>query len=338
MGIADVPTKLGVDFLIRTVLPGLAIFFAFFEPIIYPLFHEIWKNLGFEDRLLIWLLSGFAIGLVLMLCDLYIYQILEGLKFWPGFLWRWKYNRIEKYFQNLDKELDNLINQENETASNLSPVERRTLDSDIRKLSRKAREFPRSNKDNFTGRYPETPTRFGNVIAEYEKYSLKRYGIHMMVFWNHIKQQIPKEVKEELSLKSAIADICVFICCASFIYIFIGPISLLLQKDSWIMIWGHLFPFKSFLYLLLSIITFRVFYELSITQRKNYGRLVKSIFDLYRLELAKTLGIKIKKRYHTTEEELDEEKALWREYQYYFLDYNLLDKKFASSFEETDEI
>ncbi len=332
------PTKLGGDFLIRTVLPGLAVFIAFFEPLIYPLSHEIWDKLDSEGDLVIWLLSGFAIGLILMLCDFYIYQTLEGLRFWPGFLWRWKYSRTEEYFQNLDKELEDLIKQENEITSNLSFVERRKLDLDIRKLSDKAREFPRFNKDNFTGRYPMNPTRFGNVLAEYEKYSLNRYGIHMMVFWNHIKQQVPKEIKEELNLKSAIADICVYLCFASLIYIFIGPISLLLQKDSWIMIWGHLFPFKSFLYLLLSILAFRVLYELSITQRKNYGRLVKSIFDLYRLELAKTLGIKIKKRYHTTEEELDEEKALWREYQYYFLDYNLLNKKFTSSFEETDEI
>ncbi|KYK34356.1 MAG: hypothetical protein AYK19_12270 [Theionarchaea archaeon DG-70-1] len=270
--------------------------------------------------------------------DLYIYQILEGLRFWPGSLWRWKFSKMEKYFQNIDKELEDLIKQENETASNLSSVERRKLNLDIRKLSGKAREFPRSNQSNFTGRYPKSPTRFGNVLIEYEEYSLNRYGIHMMVFWNHIKQQIPKEVKEELNLKSAIADICVYLCLASLVYIFIGPLSLLLQKDSWIMIWDHLFPLKSFLYLLLSIIAFKAFYELSITHRKNYGRLVKSIFDLYRLELAKSLGIRIKKRYHTTEEEIDEEKALWEEYQYYFLDYNLLHKKFASSFEELDEI
>ena len=329
MGIADIPTKFGPDLLIRTVLPGLIAFIIFFEPVIYPLIHNFWDALGsFEDKLLVLLLGGFAIGLIFMFCDLYVYQLLEGLRFWPEFLWKWKYERMQRYFQNLDEELKNLIRQKREESAELSPTELERLSLKISKLSAKVREFPPDfDKRNFTKRYPKRPTRFGNVLHEYENYSENRYGIHMMVFGNHLSQILSPETKKELELGSAIADLCVYLCFISLLYVFLGPVALLFQKSSWIAVSNRMIPARSFLYLLFSILVFRFLYELSITRHKRYGRFVKSIFDIYRKDLADKLGIEINGTHYTSRKELEEEKALWKQYQDYYLDYKFLKKK-----------
>lgn len=327
MAVAEIPTKMGPDFLIKTMVPGLLVFFVFSKLIFYPLTDEFWVDLSFGDMLLMYILMGFLVGLFFMLCDLYIYQILEGIRFWPRPLWRWKYNRQQKRFQALDEELEDLIMREEESAK-LSTTELQELSLKISKLSDRAREYPSDyDKKNFTRRYPEYPTRFGNVLCEYEDYSLNRYGIHMMVFWNHLSQLLPKETKEELKLKGAIADLCVYLCFASLLYIIIGPVALLLQSESWVTIWGYLIPVKSLLHFFLSILIFRLFYELSITQHKDYGRFVKSIFDLYRGKLAGELGVEIKRTHFASKEELEEERALWRKYQNYYLDYRFIKKK-----------
>lgn len=322
MGIADIPTKLGTDFLIRTVLPGLIAFFAFFEPIIHPLIYKTWNTLVFGDKLLVSFLLGFVIGLIFMLCDSYIYHLFEGLRFWPDFIWKWKFGKMEEYCQSLDEKLKDL-NQEDVTE--LSSKEDMKLDLEIRKLSERMREFPPDIDKK--RRYPKYPTRFGNVLCEYEEYSLNRYGIDMMVFWNHLIQVLPKETKEELKLNSAIADLCVYSCFTSLLYAILGPAALLFQEGSWITVLNYLIPAKSLLYLLFSILLFKVLYELSIIQHKNYGSFVKSIFDLYRWELARKLGIKVKRRFHTSEEELEEEKALWENYIDFYLHYRFINKK-----------
>lgn len=327
MAIADIPTKMGPDFLIRTIFPGIVTFLAFFKSIVYSFIHEFWDYIDFGDKFLICVFLGFFIGLFFVLCDLYIYQVLEGTRLWPKPLWRFKYNRIQKYFLNLDRELEILIKRKKEELEKLSATELEELSLNISELSSKVREFPPDqSKRNFTRRYPVLPTRLGNVLCEYENYSLNRYGIHMMVFWNHLGQLLPRETKEELKLKGAIADVCVYLCFVSFLYIILGPAALLLQTESWVMIWNHLIPVKSFLSLLVSILIFKFLYELSITQHKSYGRFIKSIFDLYRRKLAEELGIKMKRTYLASKEELEEEKALWRKYQNYYLDYKFLRK------------
>ena len=208
MGIADIPTKLGADFLIKTVLPGLVVFVAFFKPIIYPLIRDTWDTLVFADKLLVWLIFGLVIGLIFMFCDLYIYQIFEGVRFWPNFLWKWKLERMQDYCESLYEKLRELMMKT--SSPSLLPTENEKLNLEMRKLSDRIREFPHDHEKE--RRYPAYPTRFGNVLCEYEEYSLNRYGINMVVFWDHLTHILPKETKEELKLKGAMADFCVYLC------------------------------------------------------------------------------------------------------------------------------
>lgn len=78
----------------------------------------------------------------------------------------------------------------------------------------------------------------------------------------------------------------------SLISIILGPVGLFFQEESWSVVWTYSIPMKSILYLLLSIIAFIAFYNLSIDQHKSYGRFVKSIFDLHRYRPAKASRLK----------------------------------------------
>jgi hypothetical protein len=294
--------------------------------LVYPFIHETWSPLSFEDKIIAWILSGFFLGLLFLLCDLHIYQILEGSKFWPRILWRWKYKRIQKSFQDLDGELESLINYRKERSAELDSTDIEELTHKIRRVSTRIREFPPTYEiKNFSGRYPTSPTRLGNVIDEYERYSLNRYGIHMIVFWNHLSQLLSGETKGELDLRGAFADLCVYLCFASLVYIIIGPTILLLRQQSWIVSWSYPALMGSLLHLMFAILVFKFFYELSVSQHKNYGRFVKAIFDLHRGILARSLGIKVKKGPPVSKQQSENEKALWKRYQDYYLDYRFME-------------
>ena len=128
MGVADIPTKLGPDVLIKTVLPGLIVFIAFFEPIIYPSILDLWNSCeSVGDKLLLWVLFGFVIGFFFMVSDVYIYRLFEGRRFWRGPLWKWGYSKMEKYFQGLDEELKKLVEKEKKEREKLSPREAEKL-------------------------------------------------------------------------------------------------------------------------------------------------------------------------------------------------------------------
>jgi hypothetical protein len=271
MAIADIPTKLSTDWIIKILIPGFAVFAVIFHPIISPLLPEFWDDLGFSDRLVVLLLVGFAIGSIFMLCDSYIYSFFEGSGFWPGFLWKWKYNRMSRYFEELDREVGSSIMKIEEEVEEMSRTEFENLSLEISRLSAKIRDFPPDyEKKNFTRRYPVRPTRFGNVLYEYQNYSLNRYGIHMVVFWNHLAQLLPDRTKQEHKLEGAIADMCVYLSFAGFSSIILWSGTSVIQKGLRFPFWDHLTVQTSFLYVLISIIVFKLFYELSIIQHKNY--------------------------------------------------------------------
>ena len=330
MGIVDVPLKLGTDFLIKTILPGIALFIFLLDPIIRPLFYRIWIYLDFEGKLVMWLLMGFALGLVLMLCDLYIYRFFMGIWPWPKRLQKWMKNREEKYYERLNKRIWELKDKRDN--GKISSEE----NSELRILTEKSRDFPPigNEKDSLDGiknvmkRYPHFPTRFGNVVGEYEYYSLNRYGIHMMIFWNHLFQILSDETKEELKIRDSIVDMCVYLCFASLISAIMGLVFLAIQGEWWFTICEDVsIPGKPVFYFLFLVLVSLFFYKVSLVQQKSYGLFLKSIFDLNRGKLAHELGFELKKRHHACKEDLEEEKALWREYQYFYHDYKYVEGK-----------
>lgn len=165
--------------------------------------------------------------------------------------------------------------------------------------------------DSYMKRYPEYPTEFGNVLAEYELYSEKQYGMHMIVFWQHLWLILPKELRDDLDLRSAKADFNVYVSFILLTFAFMGSMVFAFQLNSWYNIFYWSIP-KALISAVISLFGFYIFYKLSISEHKTYGRYVKSVFDLYKSDLATKLEIG---------KFPENEKKSWVKKRRYFLDY-----------------
>ncbi len=239
MGISDIPQSFGLSFFMRIFFPasiGTILYGIAFRPFIKKIF---WFELTFENTILIWIIISLLIGILLDLLDLYIYRLYEGLKFWPNKLKKDFYDgQIKNFCNNIDGKLkevyeeidikeESLKNSDDEIVKKELKEELRELHKKARRLWSEVRSYPyNSDYDTYSNRYPEylIPTEFGNVLAEYELYSEKQYGMHMMIFWHHLWLILPKEVRNELELRGAKADFSVYISFLLLTYIFIGTI------------------------------------------------------------------------------------------------------------------
>lgn len=173
--------------------------------------------------------------------------------------------------------------------------------------------------NSYTERYPENPTEFGNIMAEYELYSRNQYEMHMMVFWQHIWLIMPKELREDLDMRSAKADFNVYISFILLTFAFVGTSAFIYQQDSWCKILYWYIPLKALISAALSILGWYIFYKLSVSEHKTYGRYVKAIFDIYRFELAKKMNIVIS-------DFPEIEKETWKQWKNFLLDYKIPEK------------
>lgn len=183
------------------------------------------------------------------------------------------------------------------------------------KLGDEVRKFPYNpDKGFYSKRYPEEATIFGNVLAEYESYSEKQYGMHIMVFWPHLWLILPKELKEDLDLRGAKADFLVYLSFIFLSYTLIGGVGFYFQQKLLIAI----------ICILVSLFLCFFFYEISIQVHKSYGRYIKAVFDIYRVDLAKKLKADIVVTNLIPDEA---ERNSWRKYRKHLLDYKKPDKK-----------
>ncbi|HEY9206744.1 MAG TPA: hypothetical protein VIO58_12585 [Candidatus Methanoperedens sp.] len=318
MGISDVPTSFGLSFFIRTFFPtsiAIILYGIAFYPFIKTTF---WFALAFENKILVWILLSLLIGILLNLLDIYIYQFYEGLRFWPKQLKDYFLNKQEVKFKKIDNELKNIYDIIDEKEKLLKTSDddsvKNKLDVELRELHEKAvglwaeiRKYPfKKEYDSYSRRYAEYPTEFGNVLAEYEQYSERQYGMHMMVFWQHIWFILPKDIKDDLELRSAKADFSVYISFLLLTYIFIGTIGFAF----WSNILGIISFFSSTVFCYIS-------YKMAIQEHKTYGRYIKAIFDLYRFDLADKLDIVMSKN------PIEENKS-WTKLRHHLLDYEPL--------------
>ena len=229
--------------------------------------YSYWTSLSLGDKLLAWTIFGIIFGVILTSIEMYIYKFYEGIRFWPKKLWDWKYDRILNDFKNIK-------------------------DDDPEK-----REYPYDPDEK--RRCPREATRLGNVMAEYESYSEVQYGMRMMVFWPHLRYILTKEQREYLDIKGAKVDFLIYV---SFIFLIYAPFAGIGLSFQWIDIkWNEIqipdllvFSISCIGVSLISVLISYTFYKTSIPALIFYGKHVKALFDLYRVELAKKFGIEAK--------------------------------------------
>lgn len=314
MAIADVPTSFGSSFFIKTFLPGFVASILGSYAVMPIIASSFWASLTVASKLILWTISAMVIGMMITSLDLYIYQFFEGIRFWPKPIRRWKYKRILRHFKKIDNKLKDVGDRIGEIRkkkeqTNEDKEELQELYYKSSELWAEVRKFPYNpDKGFYSRRYPDEATIFGNVLAEYEGYSEKQYGIHMMVFWPHLWLILPKELKRDLDLRGAKADFLVYFAFIFLIYIFIGGLGFFVQQK----------PLVAIISILISLFLGFFFYRISIQAHKSYGRYIKAIFDIYRVDLAEKLkaGIAV-----TNLIPNDAERKSWRKYRKYLLDY-----------------
>lgn len=314
MAIADVPTSLGSSFFIKTFLPSFVASILYSYAAMPIIASSFWLSLTLASKLIIWIISGIVFGMVITSLDLYIYQFFEGMRFWPEPIRRWKYKSIQKHFEKIDEKLEEVEDgirkiRKKKDQNEKDKEDLLELNYKSSKLWAEVRKFPYNpDKGFYSSRYPDEATIFGNVLAEYEGYSEKQYGMHMMVFWQHLWFILPKELREDLDLRGAKVDFLVYLSFIFLIYIFIGGLGFFVQQK----------PLVAIISILVSLFLWFFFYKISIQAHKSYGRYIKAIFDIYRVDLAEKLkaGIVI-----TNLIPNDAERKSWRKYRKYLLDY-----------------
>lgn len=145
------------------------------------------------------------------------------------------------------------------------------------------------------------PTRLGNVIRCFERYSFVAYGMDAIVLWPRLVAKIDAGFASTIDDTKTSLDFMVnssFLCAVSslaalIIGLFTRTPFTALSVFHWL--------WRMILFLALSVL----FYGFSIGRAKAWGIQVKGAFDLYRFDLLKALG------YQQPPLTFLEEKALW---------------------------
>ena len=298
------PASFGYPFFLRIFLPGIIVV-GFGVYLIIPSLIALginWTvltdicNLIFIEKLIILAIFGILSGELVHSMDFYLYQFLEGIRFWP--------RNIQLHFQKsalitydgildtLNKKLliKDLVKDEKEYLK---------VKKEIYFLTSKLRQYPFS-KGAFEA------TDLGNIMAEYETYSDEQYGMDFNIYWSMIRNILPEPIRIELEARSAREDFCAY---STFIALLMWPFAVLRTYQS-----------LGFIISVLVIIGWWIFikyflYKITLSAYSNSGSYIKRVFDLYRLDLAKKLGLEANLSPDANEKEL------WKGYARFLREY-----------------
>ena len=141
------------------------------------------------------------------------------------------------------------------------------------------------------------PTRMGNVAEALDRYGSSRYSMNLAVFWSRMQVVIQdrKEIYGSLLDAKCQLDFLVMCCWLC-----------LVTSAGWL-VGVQWLPFSAELYFVLLVVfplAARVFYELAVENYLVLADLVRSIVDLYRFQLLRSLHV-------APPRGIREERAVW---------------------------
>lgn len=265
----------GITLLFRLLLPGGVLTLGLYPALRFAVDLGGWTNqLEYISAVVVILM-----GCVVVLSDTPIYMALEGRRYWPRRLWNYLHSKEEDRLNEIKDARDRL--RERDRRGYLEAL------ADLRK-------FPLS-EGNYEAHFP---TRLGNLLAAYEGYSYRVYGMDAVFYWYRIWLKLDKDLRGEIDDQQSIADGAVFTAFASFTAGVLWLIySVLFTSRAMINMWvpqvksylptfeasilEHLPGFGSWLVALLFFIAGYALYRLSIYLHGKYGETFKSVFDDY---------------------------------------------------------
>lgn len=255
--------------LMRVLLPG-ALATAFLYPLLVASYPELAVHLTLDFKgnwQQLVLISGmiFVFGALASALNGEVYKIYEGRILWPRRLLDAAVGKQQTRVESLLRDKDDAKEAGRQTQ--------------LAEVWYQLRLYP---VDDEGKQYAQRPTLLGNILAGYEEYSDKRYGMDSVFFWPRLWLQMDKEKKQEIDSSWSVADGFLSLSAVSFLggalWILMLAvnalgISALDLPLSW---WGTLFAGIAFGALGYG------FYRLSLPFHRQNGELFKSIFDLYR--------------------------------------------------------
>jgi hypothetical protein len=137
------------------------------------------------------------------------------------------------------------------------------------------------NLDRWYGRLQSVrPTKLGNVIEAYNYYPFKRYQIEPNIFWPRLRKVITPEYLSHVQESRILLDFLLAMATLAGVYAFLA-----LTVGPWLWFNLRLWRFLAVVALIVSYF----FYRLSIRTAFELGEMVRSCFDLFRLDLMTAL-------------------------------------------------
>ncbi len=255
------PFDFGIKLIFRLILPG-AILAAAMAPAVHAAMHALGILIRIEFALPF---EVVAWGWAIVVCDMRIYMLFEGRRYWPEKLRTWMVNRQIKRLNALVQIVEGDHPEDNEY-----------LEAAV--------EY---------GFYPVTdggdpcvrhPTRLGNIIESFETYPEVKYGLDAIFYWYRLWVVIDKDLREEIDNAQSVADSAIYIVFALYCS---GTVMLAYALMAFIPVHLPYVP-SPLVLLLLSALCFVggfVLYRLSLPVHCQFGELFKSVFDEHRSKL-----------------------------------------------------
>jgi len=222
-------------------------------------------------------LEAIAWGWLVVVCDMHIYMLFEGRRYWP--------DRIRQA----------LIRRQRVRLEKLRNVQ--SNNNDRRRFLEAAVEIGQYPVDDGGDPYVSLPTRLGNIIDGFETYPSVKYGLDAVFYWFRLWVVLDKDLREEIDTAQAIVDSTVYISFTLYIAAILALIYAgfkCLIKAQWYI--KSLLPTLAMLYVPTPsvlcgaaagcIIISGLIYRLSLPAHAQFGELFKSIFDQYRSKLS----------------------------------------------------
>ncbi|PKN91677.1 MAG: hypothetical protein CVU44_17325 [Chloroflexi bacterium HGW-Chloroflexi-6] len=296
--------KFGSNFLIAAMIPSLGLVIAIltiFEPILQPSAlinapNSIYQGLGVGVLVLV---PTVIVGFTLTALNTYILKFFEGYVFF-------RYLPILVYRQR--EKAKKLIGRKETLRKRISVLESWSSNPTPRtkKILRRLRNQYYNIAANYDKNFPPEiddvlPTEFGNILKASEAYSSNRYGMDGVEFWPRLRQVIPDRYQDSIDSArnqlsflvnmSVLALFFSFLCSLPVLFILgffsLSPVSTLTYIDVFA------YSYRYLIAGLLGLFCFAFFQKASIYSVGSFGIMIRSAYDLFRLDLLKHFHIKM---------------------------------------------
>lgn len=288
--------KLGNNFLVAAMIPSLGLVIScmfVFDPILhiaenYQIDEGIYSLLGISPFVAV---PTIIIGFTLTALNTFILKFFEGYVFFHRFPFMRnahtrKANRLIERREAIKKEIEWLNQNQNKTQ------EQELLLSDLKTsyytlVAIYDQLYPPTNAEIM-------PTRFGNILKASEAYSGTRYGIDAVQFWPRLWHVIPTSYRQTIDDARNELSFLVNMSTLSTVFYILCFLAILTNASSFFLDTSAAFENSSryFLSGLVAIFFTWFFNKAALFSVGDFGIMIRSAYDLFRLDLLEQFRLK----------------------------------------------